>query len=153
MSIARNPTNLELLQLAKELAYSDYNNRRANIHNQWLADNETMLRTRRVSVPYPAIPPYPDEEEIIQRAKRLIDFLNQPRPDLEKQKLHEEVKELIQDVSQEIGKVIVVEEQPTPTQTTISEPVNQDELNPSPELTTETTEKTSVIEKIKNVWR
>lgn len=132
-----NPTNLELLRLAKELAYADYNNRRANIHNQWVVDNDRMQRTHKVNVPYPSIPQYPTEDEIISRAKKLIDFLNHPRPDLEKQTLHNEVKQLITDVEKELGKTTVVEEQTEPTQQPI----------------TETGEKQSVLGKIKNVWR
>lgn len=145
-----NPTNLELLRLAKELAYADYNNRRANIHNEWLVDNERMQRLHRTSVPYPSIPPYPTEGEIILRAQKLIDFLNQPRPDLEKQKLHKEVKQLISDVKQEIGKEPDVEEQQSPpTQNNlIEEPSLAKNVEPMP-TEPETTEKPSTMSKIK----
>ena len=158
MRIDKNPTNLELLRLATELAYADYNNRRANLHNKWLSDNENMLRRHKISVPYPPIPPYPTEQEIILRATRLIEFLNYPRPDLERQKLHTEVKQLITDVKQEIEQTPVVEEQPQPTQeptniVAIDHPVDIQPTieNESPQE--DKPEKTSVIDKIKNVWR
>lgn len=78
-----NPTNIEILRIAKDLAYSDYNNRKAELHNQWLKESDYMWRTQKLRVAYPTIPPYPTEEEIVSRAKKLLDFLNTPRPDLE----------------------------------------------------------------------
>lgn len=96
--IHSNPTNLELLRLATELVYSNYNNRRANLHNQWLADNDRMMKLYRTSVPYPVIPPYPTEEEIIAKAQKLIEFLSAPRPEIENQKLQQGVTQLIADI-------------------------------------------------------
>jgi hypothetical protein len=156
-------TNLELLRLATELAYSDYNNRRANLHNQWLVDNDKMKRMYGTSVPYPAIPPYPTEEEIVAKAKKLIEFLSVPRPDIEKNETQVAFKQLITEVEEykkeevnptpniiieessinkkeEVKKDrdIVIEEKPTPNNIPV-EKIN--------------TEKTSVIDKIKKVWR
>lgn len=147
-----NPTNLELLRLAKELAYADYNNRRANIHNEWLVDNERMQKTHRTNVPYPTIPPYPTEEEIIYRAEKLIEFLNRPRADLEKEKLQDEVKQLITDVEQEIGKKTDADEQLPPAQDeSIKLLPARTEVDRS--TTPPVSENTSVFGKIKNAWR
>ena len=78
-----NPASIEILRLAKELAYSDYNNRKADLHNQWLKESDYMWKTQRLRVAYPPIPPFPTEEDIAKRAERLLDFLTRPRPDLE----------------------------------------------------------------------
>lgn len=88
-----NPTNIELLRLAKELAYSDYNNRKAELHNQWLAESDLAWKRHRLKVAYPPIPPFPTEQEIMDRALNLIEFLNTPRPDLEEPK--EKIKEAV----------------------------------------------------------
>lgn len=88
-----NPTNLELLRLAKELAYSDYNNRKAELHNQWLAESDLAWKKHRLKVAYPQIPAFPTEGEIMNRAMKLIEFLNTPRPDLVKPK--EEIVEAV----------------------------------------------------------
>lgn len=158
------PTNLELLHLAKELAYSDYNNRRANIHNKWLVDNETFKRTRGISVPYPPIPPYPTEEQIIHRAQKLIEFLNQPRSDLETQEIRKEVNQLIVDVKQESRKEYALEksivEEPTRTTKqdtaileygeTIVSPI--EEHIETPVEPQKKSEKISMFEKLKTAW-
>lgn len=152
MSTASIPTNLELLNLAKELAYADYNNHRANIHNQWLADNETMKRTRGVGVPYPPIPAYPSEEEIIYRAKKLIEFLNHPRPDLEKQELQKEVNDLILEVNCKAENNSKEEESKFNFQESVKleEPVEN--IKDASSLSNDT-EKVSVFGKLKNAWR
>lgn len=71
-----DPVVLEILRLAKELVINEYTDRRANVHNQWLVDAETAWRTRRAKVPYPVIPPYPTELDIVLRAQVLLNFLN-----------------------------------------------------------------------------
>jgi hypothetical protein len=143
-------TNLELLRLATELAYADYNNRRANLHNQWLVDNDKMKRMYNSSVPYPTIPPYPTEAEIVAKAKTLIQFLSVPRPQTENTETQLEIKQFISEVRDNKDKqnttllkndrdmVIEQKENPTPTNISIEE---------------NNTEKTSVIDKIKKVWR
>lgn len=69
--------------MARDLAYNDYNNRKAELHNQWLKESEIAWNTYRVKVAYPPIPQFPTEAEVIFRANKLIEFLNTPRPDLE----------------------------------------------------------------------
>lgn len=90
-----NPTNLELLRLAKELAYSDYNNRKSELHNQWLAESDIAWKKHRLKVSYPPIPPFPSEAEIVNRALNLINFLNTPRPDIDKATNKDEIKEAV----------------------------------------------------------
>lgn len=129
-----SPTNLEILKLAKELAYSDYNNRKADLHNQWVAESDYMWRTKKLRVAYPPIPPFPSEEEIARRAERLLAFIQIPRPDLESQQAIEEVKQLIQEVNTELP----TEEQ----QSTVDETAQQASV-----------QQQSVFDKIKKVWR
>lgn len=70
-----NPVTLEILRMAKEIVINEYTDRRAQEHNQWLKDSEELWRTKRVKLPYPDIPPYPTEVEIVKRAQTLFAFL------------------------------------------------------------------------------
>jgi hypothetical protein len=94
-------TNLELLRLATELTYADYNNRRANLHNQWLIESEKLKKLYGTTVPYPSIPAYPTEQDIVAKAKTLIEFLNTPRLDIDKSIIQASVTQLIADVNQQ----------------------------------------------------
>ena len=122
--IELNPTNLELLRLAKELAYSDYNNRKAELHNQWLAESDLAWKKHRLKVAYPPIPPFPSDQDIMNRALNLINFLNTPRPDLDKPANNVEIKEAVtagETIPEDVKPVIEVPEvktenkQDTPT--------------------------------------
>lgn len=134
-NIKQNPTNLEILKLAKELAYSDYNNRKAELHNQWVAESDYMWRTQKLRVAYPPIPQFPTEEEIARRAERLLAFILTPRPDLKDQKAINEVKELIEEVSNK-----ELTDEPLSTVTEIIQNDN-------------TQQSESVFDKLKKVWR
>ena len=78
-----NPTNLELLRIARDLAYNDYDNRRTDIHNKWVYESAQLWQTAKQRLAYPSMPSYPSEDEIIDRAIKLISFLDTIRPDLE----------------------------------------------------------------------
>ena len=73
---ANDTTLLEVLKLARDLVINEHTDRRAHIHNQWVFDSEFLLKTKRVRLQYPPIPPYPTEAHIIERAQSLMDFLN-----------------------------------------------------------------------------
>lgn len=94
-----NPTNLELLRLARDLAYSDYNNRKADIHNKWVSDSALLWKTHRQRLSYPPIPAYPTEEDIVNRALKLVEFLNTARPDLENNQLIETPVDIVNEVT------------------------------------------------------
>jgi hypothetical protein len=70
-----DPTRLEILRMAHDLVVGEYNNRRAETHNQWLVESDRLWKTSRVRLAYPPIPPFPAEEEIMIRAQALIDFV------------------------------------------------------------------------------
>lgn len=117
-----NPTNLELIRLAKELAYSEYNNKKAELHNQWLKESDIAWRLHKAKVTYPNIPPFPTEAEIIDRAHKLISFLNTPRPDLQPQ-----VEEPVKEPSEE-----QVEDKPETTEEN-TQPVQEQPQEKTPE--------------------
>lgn len=70
------PTNFEILKMAREIAHNEYSDVRAQLHNKWLADSDIEWRTKGIKLPYPSFPPYPSEQEILKRAKKILDFLN-----------------------------------------------------------------------------
>jgi hypothetical protein len=71
-----DPVALEILKMARELVINEYTDKRAQDHNKWLANSELLWKTNKVRLPYPDIPPYPTEIEIVKRAQVLMDFLN-----------------------------------------------------------------------------
>lgn len=70
-----DPRALEILRMARELVINEHTDRRAEMHNQWLTESSELWRTRRIRLAYPPIPPYPNENDIIARAKTLMDFV------------------------------------------------------------------------------
>jgi hypothetical protein len=70
-----DPRALEILRMARELVINEHTDRRAEMHNQWLTESSELWRTRRIRLAYPPIPPYPNENDIIARAKALMDFV------------------------------------------------------------------------------
>lgn len=71
-----DPIALEILKMARELVLNEYTDKRAQDHNKWLADFETVWKNTRIRLPYPDIPPYPTETEIVKRAQVLMDFIH-----------------------------------------------------------------------------
>jgi len=70
-------SHLEILRMARELVINEHRDRRARDHNRWLAESEVLWKSKRQKLPYPAIPAYPTEQEILARAQILLDFVNQ----------------------------------------------------------------------------
>lgn len=61
--------------MAKELVTNEYIDRRAQLHNKWLKEAEDSYLTLGATVPYPDIPPYPTENDVVARAQALLKFL------------------------------------------------------------------------------
>ena len=101
---------LEILRMAKEILFNEYVDKKAQLHNQWLADSDVAWRTRRMRLPYPVFPPYPDNEMIIARALQLERFLNS-QPDTEEKPIAAKEPVKVEEV-QPVEKVVepVVEE-------------------------------------------
>lgn len=66
---------LEILRIARELVVGEYNNRRAETHNQWLVESDRLWKASRVRLAYPPIPPFPTEADILLRAQSLMEFV------------------------------------------------------------------------------
>ena len=77
-----NPSNVELLKIAKDLVYSEYATKKNDIHEKWVVESLYLWQTQQVRLAYPELPPYPTDKDIVERAKRLVEFINTPRPDL-----------------------------------------------------------------------
>jgi hypothetical protein len=67
--------------MAREIVANEYTDKRAQDHNKWLAESEKNFVTRGQRLPYPDIPPHPNEEAVIAKAKALLEFVgvNQDR--------------------------------------------------------------------------
>ena len=76
-------TRLELLRIARELVINEYIDKRAQDHNNWLAESEVAWKTKGIKLPYPPFPSYPNEADIIARANALDQFLNKTEVILE----------------------------------------------------------------------
>lgn len=68
---------LEVLKMAKDIVTNEYIDLRAQDHNKWLAQSEHLWRTQKIRLPYPAFPPYPNEDTIVKRAQVLMNFLQE----------------------------------------------------------------------------
>lgn len=77
-----NPSNVELLKIAKDLVYSEYATKKNDIHEKWVVESLYLWQTQQVRLAYPELPPYPTDLDIIARAKSLVEFISTPRPDL-----------------------------------------------------------------------
>jgi hypothetical protein len=99
---------LEILRMARELTINEYKDRRAELHNRWLAESERMWRMSRARLVYPTIPPHPTETEILARAKILMNFVAVSVPDTELV----QVAEPIVDVLPTIVTPLMVEVEP-----------------------------------------
>ena len=77
-----NPSNVELLKIAKDLVYSEYATKKNDIHEKWVVESLYLWQTQQVRLAYPELPPYPSDRDIVDRAKQLVEFINTPRPDL-----------------------------------------------------------------------
>lgn len=77
-----NPSNVELLKIAKDLVYSEYASKKNDIHEKWVVESLYLWQTQQVRLAYPELPPYPTDRDIVDRAKSLVEFINTPRPDL-----------------------------------------------------------------------
>jgi hypothetical protein len=75
MNIENTPIALELIKISKELVINEYTDKRAQEHNKWLINSEKLWKFNKVNLPYPDIPPYPTENDIIKKAQILMDFL------------------------------------------------------------------------------
>jgi hypothetical protein len=116
MSLLSNLTpmtkeRLELLRMAKEMLFNEYIDRKAQLHNTWLTEADVAWKTRRVRIPYPAFPPYPDNEIIIAKAIQLERFLSsQEKEETPVENKQPEVQVQVETVEPKIIETKTVEE-------------------------------------------
>jgi hypothetical protein len=67
---------LELLKMARDMLGDDYFGKRETISNQWSTDCETAKINGQEPPKHPGYPPFPSEQEIINKAKTLNDFVS-----------------------------------------------------------------------------
>lgn len=93
--------NLEVLRIAKELVLNEYNTRRAEEHNKWLVESDFLWKTQQLRLAYPALPPYPTEKDILERAHLLLNFIQSKKESDIKSSMtsQPEIKEEVKDVT------------------------------------------------------
>lgn len=64
---------LELLKMAKELLEQDYHMRRDALVQDWSIKSDKS----ETPIPFPEVPTFPTEEQIIAKARVLNEFINQ----------------------------------------------------------------------------
>ena len=67
--------SFEILKMARDLVINEYIDKRAEMHNRWLVESDVLWNASKLALPYPSIPPYPTEMDILDRARVLIDFV------------------------------------------------------------------------------
>lgn len=122
---------MEILKLARDIVNNEYADQRAQDHNKWLADSEMVWRSHKLKLPYPKFPKFPTEEVIVERAKVLLDFLNEgntnikpstqcePTAITEQQEKQQEQHEELSSVEQIVNQQSIEHEQDTPLQTNL----------------------------------
>jgi len=69
---------LELLKMAKDMLTDDYYGKRELANNNWQTDVESA-RLKGEDLPkHPGFPEYPSEQQIIEKANQLNQFVSQP---------------------------------------------------------------------------
>ena len=66
---------LEVLKMTRDIVLEEFMERKVAAHTKWLSDSEKLWSNHRQILPYPVTPIYPDEEVIRERAKTLLDFI------------------------------------------------------------------------------
>jgi hypothetical protein len=67
---------LELLKMARDMLADDYFGKREQISNQWSTDCDTAKINGQEPPKHPGYPPFPSEQEVINKAKTLNDFVS-----------------------------------------------------------------------------
>lgn len=80
MSLSPFEIRLQLLSMAKDLLTEDYHNQRNSMESSWMTKVDCMRQDPRISAEllpeYPTMPKFPTEQEIIDKAKTLNDFIS-----------------------------------------------------------------------------
>ena len=85
MSMTPYEIRLELLKMAKDMLTDDYHTRHDSLQQQWHTQVDAAKIAGTSSPDFPALPPFPTEDEIVKKAEALNQFVSQTTP-------HPEVK-------------------------------------------------------------
>jgi hypothetical protein len=80
MSMTPYEIRLELLKMAKDMLTDDYHTKRDALQQQWHTQVDSAKIAGTSSPDFPALPPFPTEEEIVKRAETLNQFVSQTTP-------------------------------------------------------------------------
>jgi hypothetical protein len=80
MSMTPFEIRLELLKMAKEMLVEDYYTKKEQITNNWSTTVDSAKQTGSVPPEHPAMPEYPTEAQIIEKASTLNGFVSQTTP-------------------------------------------------------------------------
>jgi hypothetical protein len=80
MSMTPYEIRLELLKMAKDMLTDDFHTKRDALQQQWHTQVDAAKIAGTTSPDYPAIPPFPTEDEIVKKAEALNQFVSQTTP-------------------------------------------------------------------------
>ncbi len=80
MSMTPYEIRLELLKMAKDMLTDDYHTKRDALNQQWHSQVDAAKIAGTTSPDFPALPPFPTEEEIVKKAEALNQFVSQTTP-------------------------------------------------------------------------
>jgi len=80
MSMTPYEIRLELLKMAKDMLTDDYHTRHDSLQQQWHTQVDAAKIAGTSSPDFPALPPFPTEEEIVKKAEALNQFVSQTTP-------------------------------------------------------------------------
>lgn len=88
MSMTPYEIRLELLKMAQQLLIDDFYSKKEVIVNEWNTKVEMAKISGLESPPHPALPAFPNEEEIVKKAESLNLFVSQtpPQPEVKTKK-------------------------------------------------------------------
>ena len=77
MSMTPYEIRLELLKMAKDMLTDDYHTRHDSLQQQWHTQVDAAKIAGTSSPDFPALPPFPTEDEIVKKAEALNQFVSQ----------------------------------------------------------------------------
>ena len=80
MSMTPYEIRLELLKMAKDMLTDDYHTKRDSLQQQWHTQVDAAKIAGTQSPDFPALPPFPNEDEIVKKAEALNQFVSQTTP-------------------------------------------------------------------------
>lgn len=80
MSMTPYEIRLELLKMAKDMLTDDYHGKRDALQQQWHTQVDAAKIAGTSSPDFPALPPFPTEDEIVKKAEALNQFVSQTTP-------------------------------------------------------------------------